>query len=119
VLFRSQETRSIGVRATIDNPNEKLRAGMFAEVTAITSKASPVLTLPETAVLFNTYGESVYVVKQQDGQHSVELRNIETGAHQEGRVEIVKGLQLNDIVVNEGHVKLRNGQVVTLSNNQQ
>ncbi len=114
-----QETRSIGVRATIDNPDEKLRAGMFAEVTAITSKASPVLTLPETAVLFNTYGESVYVVKQQDGQHSVELRNIETGAHQEGRVEIVKGLQLNDIVVNEGHVKLRNGQVVTLSNNQQ
>lgn len=109
-----QETRSIGVRATLNNPDEKLRAGMFAEVSAVISKANPVLTLPETAVLFNTYGENVYIVKQQDNKNIVELRNIKTGSHRNGRVQIIKGLSLNDSVVDEGHVKLRNGQTVTI-----
>ena len=112
-----EETRTIGVRAIMDNPDEKLRAGMFADVNVVTSSPKPVLVLPETAVLFNTYGENVYIVKQQDNKNIVELRNIKTGAHRNGHVEIIKGLALNDKVVDEGHVKLRNGQKVTISNN--
>ncbi|MBV1875219.1 MAG: efflux RND transporter periplasmic adaptor subunit [Cycloclasticus sp.] len=110
-----QETRSIAVRATLNNPDEKLRAGMFADVSVVTSAPKPVLSLPETAVLFNTYGENVYIVKQQDNKNIVELRNIETGPHLNGRVQIIKGLTLGDLVINEGHVKLRNGQAVTIS----
>ena len=112
-----EETRTIGVRATMHNPDKKLRAGMFADIKVITSAPKPVLVLPETAVLFNTYGENVYLIKQQDNKDFVELRSIETGAHQNGYVEVLKGLKLNDIVVDEGHVKLRSGQQVTISNN--
>jgi len=112
-----EDTRTIAVRAVIDNPDEKLRAGMFADISIITSPPKPVLTLPETAVLFSTYGENVYVVNQKDGKNSVELQNIETGTRRDGRVEIIKGLSLDDLVVDEGHVKLRNGQTVTISNN--
>ena len=113
----SEETRTIGVRATMDNPDEKLRAGMFADIKVIISAPQPVVVLPETAVLFNTYGENVYFVKQQDNKNIVELRSIETGSRQNGYVEVLKGLTLNDMVVDEGHVKLRSGQQVTLSNN--
>ncbi len=114
-----EETRTIGVRALMNNPDQKLRTGMFADVSVITSEPNSVLVIPETAVLFNTYGENVYVVKQQGDDHIVELQNVETGAHRNGYVEITKGLTANDAVVDEGHVKLRNGQKVTLSTNNQ
>jgi membrane fusion protein (multidrug efflux system) len=110
------DTRTIAVRAVIQNPDAKLRAGMFADISVITSPPKPVLTLPKTAVLFSTYGENVYIVNQKDNKNSVELRNIETGASRNGRVEVLKGLSLNDTVVDEGHVKLRNGQTVTITN---
>ena len=110
------DTRTIAVRAVIHNPDAKLRAGMFADISVITSPPKPVLTLPETAVLFSTYGENVYIVNQKDNKSSVELRNIETGTRRNGRIEVIKGLSLNDTVVDEGHVKLRNGQTVTITN---
>jgi len=111
-----QETRTIAVRAVLNNPDEKLRAGMFAEVNVITSEVSPVLTLPETTVLYSTYGENVYVVVNIDDKNIVEQRTIKTGEHRQGRVAIIDGLKLHDTVIDEGHVKLRNGLAITIAN---
>jgi len=111
-----QETRTIAVRAVVKNPDEKLRAGMFAEVSVLTSGTKPTLTLPETTVLYSTYGENVYVVINKDEKNIVERRTIETGEHRNGRVAVLKGLTRLETVVNEGHVKLRNGLTVTIAN---
>jgi membrane fusion protein (multidrug efflux system) len=112
-----QETRTIAVRAVVDNPNEKLRAGMFADVSVVTStEAKHVLTLPEVAILFNTYGENVYLVHKEGSNDIANLQAIKTGEHRNGRVEIIDGLKLNDTVVDEGHVKLRNGASINISN---
>ncbi|PCH86052.1 MAG: efflux transporter periplasmic adaptor subunit [Piscirickettsiaceae bacterium] len=111
-----EETRTIAVRAVVNNPNEKLRAGMFADVSVVVSAPKPVLTLPETTVLYNTYGENVYLVKQKDNKKIAVLQVIKTGKHRHGHVEITHGLTLGDTVVDEGHVKLRNGQNITISN---
>jgi membrane fusion protein (multidrug efflux system) len=111
-----QETRTIAVRAVIDNPDEKLRAGMFADVSVIVSEPQSALTLPETAVLYNTYGENVYIVLEKDNKHTVEQRSIETARRRDGLIEIISGLALHDTVVNEGHVKLRNGLAITIAN---
>lgn len=112
-----KETRTIAVRATVDNIDQKLRAGMFADINVIVSDPLPVLVLPETAVTYNTYGENVFVATQQDGQEIVSLKGIKTGAHRDGLVEIKQGLSLNDIVVNEGHVKLKNGMPINSATN--
>ncbi|MEO1963446.1 MAG: efflux RND transporter periplasmic adaptor subunit, partial [Cycloclasticus sp.] len=115
-----QDTRTIAVRAVVNNPDEKLRAGMFANVSVVTSvDAKRVLTLPETALIYNTYGENVYKVLKKDNNDIAELQPIQTGKHRHGRVEITKGLTLNDIVVDEGHVKLRNGATISISNPKQ
>lgn len=112
-----EDTRTIAVRAIVNNPNEKLRAGMFADVSVVVSIPKPVITLPETTVLYNTYGENVYLVKQKDNKNIAVLQTIQTGKHRHGHVEIISGLTLGDTVVDEGHVKLRNGQNITISNN--
>jgi len=110
-----QETRTIAVRAVIDNSDKKLRAGMFANIDIVTSNPIPVLTLLETAVSYNTYGESVFIVTANDGKNTVEQRTIKTGLRRNGRIEILDGLTLGDTVVNEGHVKLRNGIAITIA----
>ncbi|MEO1888815.1 MAG: efflux RND transporter periplasmic adaptor subunit [Cycloclasticus sp.] len=115
-----QDTRTIAVRAVVNNPDEKLRAGMFATVSVVTSvDAKRVLTLPETALIYNTYGENVYRVLKKDNNDIAELQPIQTGKHRHGRVEITKGLTLNDVVVDEGHVKLRHGATIAISNPKQ
>jgi len=110
-----QLTRTIGIRAIIDNPEGKLKPSMFADIKLTTSVPRPILTLPETAVTYNTYGENVFVVVHKDGKATVTQRNIKSGQHRQGHVEILDGLTLSDSVVNEGQVKLRNGMPITIA----
>lgn len=57
-----ERTRNVAVRATFPNPDHKLLPGMFANVDVDVGQAQKYLTLPQTAVTFNPYGETVYVV---------------------------------------------------------
>jgi len=110
-----QLTRTIAIRAIIDNPEGQLKPSMFADVTLTISAPSPILTLPETAVTYNTYGESVFIVVHNDNKATVIQRSIKSGEHRQGYVEIIDGLTLDDSVVNEGQVKLRNGMAITIT----
>ena len=109
-------SRSVLVRALIANPDRQLRPGMFAEVETLQPVRESVLTLPERAVTYNTYGDSVFVVEEADGGRTVRLVQIETGDVQNGRVEIVRGLEEGTEVVSDGHNKLRNGQSIKIDN---
>lgn len=113
-----EATRSVRVRALIDNPERLLRPGMFADVEALLPKRDGVLTLPERAVTYNPYGDSVYVVEETDGRHTVRLVQVVTGDVRDGRVEVLSGLESGAEVVSDGHNKLRNGQPVTIDNSQ-
>ena len=110
-----QLTRTIAIRAIIDNPDGQLKPSMFADIKLTTSAPSTILTLPETAVTYNTYGESVFVVVHNDNKTTVIQRSIKSGEHRQGHVEIIEGLTLNDSVVNEGQVKLRNGMPIIIT----
>ncbi len=109
-------TRSVKVRAILANPEQQLRPGMFATVQITASQARDVLTLPDTAITYNPYGDSVFVVNSGEKGLTVELKQVKTGETRSGRVEIVKGLNVGDRVVSAGQVKLRNGMPVTLDN---
>ncbi len=109
-------TRTLRLRATLDNPDQLLRPGMFAEVSTVLPLRNNILTLPRTAVTYNPYGESVFVLQQQDTGLVVQNRPVKTGEVRAGRVEIIEGLQAGEQVVAAGQNKLRNGQRVTVDN---
>ncbi|MDT8404785.1 efflux RND transporter periplasmic adaptor subunit [Sulfuriflexus sp.] len=109
-------TRTLKVRATLDNAGGMLRPGMFAGVTTITDAAETVLTLPKTAISFNTYGSFVFVISENDtGVATVKRTAIKTGEARDGRVQ-VSGLSVGTRVVRAGLVKLRDGMPVKIDN---
>jgi membrane fusion protein (multidrug efflux system) len=109
-------TRSLQIRATLENREARLRPGMFAEVRTVLPQRPSVLTLPQTAITYNPYGDSVFVIQEGESGLHVQRRQIETGAVVNGRVEILQGLQAGDQVVSAGQVKLRNDQAVIIDN---
>jgi membrane fusion protein (multidrug efflux system) len=108
-------TRTLKVRALLENPDKLLRPGMFAQIKTITGDAQPVLTLPRTAISYNTYGDFVYVINEADGKLTVKRQPVETGESREGRI-VVKNLPLDTRVVRAGLVKLRDGAAITIDN---
>src|SRR4051812_32160101 len=114
------DTRNIRVQATIDNPERILKPGMFTTTTVVLPDKPPVVTVPETAVDYTLYGDSVYLLKEKkedDGKTSltVERTFVQAGNRIGGRAEILKGLQPGDRVVAVGQLKLQPGSAVTIS----
>ena len=109
-------TRSLQIRALLENPEARLRPGMFAEVRTVLPQRPGVLTLPQTAITYNPYGDSVFVILEGESGTSVQRRQVETGGVRNGRVEIVSGLQPGERVVLAGQVKLLNDQAVVIDN---
>ncbi|MBR1145924.1 MULTISPECIES: efflux RND transporter periplasmic adaptor subunit [unclassified Bradyrhizobium] len=114
------DTRNIRVQATIDNPDRILKPGMFATTTVVLPDKPPVVTIPETAVDYTLYGDSVYLLtekKEDDGKTSLTAVRtfVQTGNRIDGRAEILKGLKSGDRVVAVGQLKLQSGAAVTIS----
>ncbi|MGD8710623.1 MAG: efflux RND transporter periplasmic adaptor subunit, partial [Ectothiorhodospiraceae bacterium] len=110
-------TRSFRIRASLENPDGSLRPGMFAEVNTLAPDSRNVLTVPRTAISYNTYGDFVYRLEEQnDGKLLARRQQVTTGDTRQGRVEIVKGLKQGQRVVRAGLVKLRDGQPVSVDN---
>jgi multidrug efflux system membrane fusion protein len=115
------ETRNIRVQATMQNPDKILKPGMFATTTVVLPDKPPVVTVPETAVDYTLYGDSVYLLtekKEEDGKTKLTVTRtfVQTGNRIEGRAEILKGLKDGDRVVAVGQLKLQSGSAVTISN---
>ena len=110
----STDTRNIRVQATIQNPDKILKPGMFATTTITLPEKPPVVTVPETAVDYTLYGDSVFLItekKADDGKTSLNAVRtaVKTGNRTGGRVEILKGLNPGDRVVAVGQIKLQSG----------
>ena len=117
-------TRNIAVRAELANPDRKLLPGMFASVKVITGAEEKKLTLPQTAITYNPYGETVFLVKKgkpgADGKVPLiaEQKFITTGTTRGDEVAITKGISDGDTVVVSGQLKLKNGTSLIINNDQ-
>ncbi len=107
------DTRNVSVRATLDNHKKLLRPGMYCEVNAITNTEQTVLTLPETAIFFTPYGNSVFVLDKHQNGTKLKKKIVSTGDRIGGRIEIVSGLSAGEEVVTVGQNKLREGMLVS------
>jgi membrane fusion protein, multidrug efflux system len=116
----ASDTRNIRVQATVANPDRILKPGMFATTTVVLPEKAPVLTVPETAVDYTLYGDSVFLItekKEDDGKTSLTAVRtfVRSGNRVKGRAEIVSGLKPGDRVVAVGQLKLQSGAAVAIS----
>ena len=116
----SADTRNIHVQATIANPDRILKPGMFTTTTVVLPDKPAVVTVPETAVDYTLYGDSVFLItekKEDDGKTSLSAVRtfVRTGNRIEGRTEILSGVKPGDRVVAVGQLKLQSGAAVSIS----
>ena len=73
-------TRTVQVQATVANPRRDLLPGMFAEVRVNLGNAQPQLTLPQTAITYNPYGSTVFVVEKASAVQARAAASAASGA---------------------------------------
>ncbi|MCL7943214.1 efflux RND transporter periplasmic adaptor subunit [Marinobacter sp. ATCH36] len=109
------ETRTVRIRATLDNEDNLLRPGMFATISTRQPEDRDVITIPRTAISYNTYGDYVFVVEENDdGDLIVNRRTVQTGNTRDGRVAVTDGLEEGEQVVSKGLLRLRAEQRVEI-----
>lgn len=115
-------SRNVQVRASFHNPDHKLVPGMYANVEVDSGAARSEITLPQTAITYNPYGDTVFVVSQNgtDAQGHAKLvaqqRFVTLSDTRGDQVAIQSGLKVGEVVVIAGQMKLHNGSIVLIDN---
>jgi membrane fusion protein, multidrug efflux system len=114
-------TRNVQIRATVRNPKRKLLPGMFATVSIASGGPQRFLTLPQTAVSYNPYGNTVFTVEERKGEDgktslATQQRFVTTGETRGDQVAILSGIKEGETVVTAGQIKLRSGMPVVVNN---
>lgn len=115
-------SRNVQIRATLHNPDHRLLPGMFATLDIDIGAKQRLVTLPQTAIAYAPYGDTVYLVidkgKSAGGQpHLIAQQTfVTTGATRGDQVSILKGVQAGDVVVSAGQIKLHNDAPVVINN---
>ena len=116
-------SRNLQIQSTFDNAKLQLLPGMFANVSVDVGQTQQLLTLPQTAVTYNPYGSTVFIVKDADkadadGKKTKVAQQVfvVTGATRGDQITILKGLKEGQEVVTSGQMKLKNGTPVLIDN---
>jgi membrane fusion protein (multidrug efflux system) len=115
-------SRNVQVRATLKNADRKLIPGMYATVDIPTGAPQNLITLPQTAITFSPYGDTVYIVDSKaggaDGKSQLTARQtfVTTGPTRGDQVAVLKGVSEGDMIVTSGQLKLHNGSTVLIDN---
>jgi membrane fusion protein (multidrug efflux system) len=115
-------SRNLQVRAVLQNPEHKLLPGMYATVDIAIGAPQNYITLPQTAISYNPYGDTVYVVDNKgtdaNGKPQLIARQtfVTAGATRGDQVAVLKGVGEGDTVVTAGQIKLHNGSAILIDN---
>ena len=119
-------SRNVQVEASLPNPQEVLKPGMFANVALQVGDQQTYLTLPQGAVTFNPYGETVFLVVPSDKKNekgepeppTAQSVFVTTGSRRGDQVAILTGVKDGDEVVTSGQLKIKNGTPLIIDNSQ-
>jgi membrane fusion protein, multidrug efflux system len=118
-------SRNIQVRATLQNADHKLLPGMYARIDVTTAAPERQVTLPQTAVTYNPFGSTVYIVDDQGRDAKGQARPVArqtfvtTGPRRGDQVAVLSGVKEGDVVVTAGQTKLHNGSLLAINNDVQ
>jgi membrane fusion protein (multidrug efflux system) len=115
-----ESTRTLQLQATLPNPDGRLAPGMFGSIELHLPVADKIVTVPLSSIVYNPYGNAVYVVEPAGngaaGTLAVRQQFVQTGAKRGDQIAIAKGLAPGAMVVTSGQIKLRNGSEVVVNN---
>ena len=107
------DTRNISIRAIVDNRERLLTPGMFADMQVRSRRQVPVLTVPETSIFYNIYGQAVYILEKPESSDNdpqpdfrLAARQVEVAYRSNGVAGISSGIEAGDRVVTSGQLKL-------------
>jgi len=103
-------TRTLQVRALIENPQNQLKPGMFGNIRLSLNTLENAIIIPEEA-LMNSNGMTLVAIRNAKGL--AEFRPVITGIHLDASVQIKEGLQPGEQIVTEGHQKFGPGMPLT------
>ncbi len=117
-------SRNAQVEASVPNADELLKPGMFANVALQVGSEQTYLTLPQGAVTFNPYGETVFLVvpsdkKNEKGEAELPVAQsvfVTTGDRRGDQIAILSGVKDGDEVVTSGQLKIKNGTSLIIDN---
>lgn len=104
-------SRSLRLKATLDNSERRLRPGQFM-VVSLALRARDALLIPEEAIMTLGDEQFVYLVEEQDGQDRARRSTVSIGTRRPGEVEIIAGVDADSRVVITGHTRLGDGDPV-------
>ncbi len=106
-------TRSFSVKVELKNPRFLIRPGMTAEVQINTGKTDSYIGIPADAVLHDIDNSS-YVFVADLSKNQAFKRNVSLGKIINNQIEVVSGLNADEIIVVSGQQKLSNGASITI-----
>jgi membrane fusion protein (multidrug efflux system) len=115
-------TRNVQIRAALKNPDHQLLPGMYATVDIIAGAPQRYVTLPATAIAYNSYGSTVFLADDKgtgaDGHPQLVARQVvvTTGTTRGDQVAVLTGVKEGDTVVTAGQIKLRPGFPLIIDN---
>jgi membrane fusion protein (multidrug efflux system) len=116
-------TRTVKVRASLSNRDERLRSGMFVKVKVVLPEQQTLVVIPATAVVHATFGDSVFCVDTKSTTNQVDKKArvarqqfVKLGNSRGDFVSVLAGLTPGEEVVSEGAFKLRNGSSLVINN---
>ncbi|PWB94159.1 efflux RND transporter periplasmic adaptor subunit [Methylosinus sporium] len=120
-----QASRNVQVRASLANADHKLTPGMFAQIDIATGNPERLITLPQTAIVYAPFGNSVFLVQKSAAADdkgaglSAQQAFVRLGATRGDEVAVLEGVTEGATVVTAGQVKLRNGSPLKISDTPQ
>ncbi len=122
-----QSSRNVQVRASLANSDRKLRPGMFASIEVATGKPERLITLPQTAIVYAPYGDSVFIAQKSDAAGDKRAPSgaalvahqtfVRLGAKRGDEVAVLEGVPEGASVVTAGQIKLSNGSPLKIDEN--
>ncbi len=115
--------RNIQIRATLKNTRHELLPGMYGSVQVAASAPQDFITVPQTAISYNPYGDTAFKVVDKDSQGNsglfVRQTFVTTGQTRGDQVQVLTGLSDGDVIVTSGQTKLHNDTPVKVNNDVQ
>jgi membrane fusion protein (multidrug efflux system) len=102
--------RAVKLRAKVPNADLVLKPGLFARITIVVDKRDDALLVPETAVVPDGLGKTVFIIENGKAKRVP----VELGKRLTGKVEVVKGLKPGMQIVTAGQMRLREGSTVAI-----
>ena len=111
-----EATRNINVRARLENRDNLLRPGMYADIDLLLDVPVERVIVPGTAIVFSSFGNALFLITEgEDGTPVAQRISVTTGEQRGDLVEVLTGLQGGEQVVQAGVSKLRNGTPVVIN----